>query len=176
MVCFISMPLGPHLAHCLAQYGAHFHVDSLFNLGIIWGVIIMRFHCKYCCFCTLYRACYVKETKLKRGFHEDTTNNYTSITATNSHSSRWFVGQRLLACWLAGWLLPAAAWLVAGCWLAVWLLTGRWLAEGFAVANRCCWDSPKAGPVRNESNISLKLIRLRIKEPPTKSNELHLNL
>ena len=43
--------------------------------------------------------------------------------------------------WLAGWLagcchlLPGL--LLAG-WLSVWLLTGRWLAVGFADANRCC--------------------------------------
>ena len=173
------MPVGPHLAHCLAQYGAHFHVDLLFNLGIIWGVIIMRFHCKYCCFCTLYRARYVKK-KLKRGFHYGARYVKKKLELHLHYGDkqsqfkmvRWPEASGLLAGWLA-----AASCCLACCWLAGCLAAeGRWLAEGFAVANRCCWDSPKAGPVRNESNISLKLIRLRIKEPPTKTNELHLNL
>ena len=53
MIELISRPLETHLAHGLAQYEVHFRVDLLLNYGIIWGVIIMRFHCKYHCFHTL---------------------------------------------------------------------------------------------------------------------------
>ena len=111
------MPVGPHLEHCLAQYGAHFHVDSLFNLGIIWGVIIMRFHDKFCCFCTLYRARYVKN-KLELHLHYGDKQSQFKMV-------RWPEASGLLAGWLA-----AASCCLACCWLAGWL-SGCWRAAGW---------------------------------------------
>ena len=177
IIDFLSMPVGPHLAHCLAQDGLHFHVDLMFNLGIIWGVRIVYFYCKYYCFCILCRASYVKN-KNQRGFHYGARYVKKNLVLylhygdkQSQLSSRWLVGQRLLACWL----LPAAAWLVAGR-LAVWLLTNRWLARGLC----CCqplilgFSGGRSSPERVQHIY--EMIRLRIKESPTKTNELRSNL